>query len=249
MMEINSIVNEYLKWIKENTKIKNKNGIDVITTPFALSNNDLIDIIVKKNNNEIILSDDGETLFNLEISGVNIVKRKEIFEKFLRSYGLNKTSEDEIIKKSSYQNIGRDINDFIQGILSIDDMFLTSSNNVKHFFKEDVALFFEKNDFYPSPDIKLVGKNNLEYNIDYIINRTKNKKEKLIRVINSNNKDKIISAIFAFEDLEERNSENIIIFNNTERELSNELEEVLKKKKIEVLNWTQKEKWIKEMIA
>jgi prophage protein len=248
-MEINSIVNEYLKWIKENTKIKNKNGIDVITTPFALSNNDLIDIIVKKNNNEIILSDDGETLFNLEISGVNIVKRKEIFEKFLRSYGLNKTSEDEIIKKSSYQNIGRDINDFIQGILSIDDMFLTSSNNVKHFFKEDVALFFEKNDFYPSPDIKLVGKNNLEYNIDYIINRTKNKKEKLIRVINSNNKDKIISAIFAFEDLEERNSENIIIFNNTERELSNELEEVLKKKKIEVLNWTQKEKWIKEMIA
>ena len=68
MMEINSIVNEYLKWIKENTKIKNKNGIDVITTPFALSNNDLIDIIVKKNNNEIILSDDGETLFNLEIS-------------------------------------------------------------------------------------------------------------------------------------------------------------------------------------
>lgn len=249
MMEINSIVNEYLKWIKENTKIKNKNGIDVITTPFALSNNDLIDIIVKKNNNEIILSDDGETLFNLEISGVNIVKRKEIFEKFLRSYGLNKTSEDEIIKKSSYQNIGRDINDFIQGILSIDDMFLTSSNNVKHFFKEDVALFFEKNDFYPSPDIKLVGKNNLEYNIDYIINRTKNKKEKLIRVINSNNKDKIISAIFAFEDLEERNSENIIIFNNTERKLSNELEEVLKKKKIEVLNWTQKEKWIKEMIA
>lgn len=248
-MEINSIVNEYLKWIKENTKIKNKNGIDVITTPFALSNNDLIDIIVKKNNNEIILSDDGETLFNLEISGVNIVKRKEIFEKFLRSYGLNKTSEDEIIKKSSYQNIGRDINDFIQGILSIDDMFLTSSNNVKHFFKEDVALFFEKNDFYPSPDIKLVGKNNLEYNIDYIINRTKNKKEKLIRVINSNNKDKIISAIFAFEDLEERNSENIIIFNNTERKLSNELEEVLKKKKIEVLNWTQKEKWIKEMIA
>ena len=248
-MEINSIVNEYLKWIKENTKIKNKNGIDVITTPFALSNNDLIDIIVKKNNNEIILSDDGETLFNLEISGVNIVKRKEIFEKFLRSYGLNKTSEDEIIKKSSYQNIGRDINDFIQGILSIDDMFLTSSNNVKHFFKEDVALFFEKNDFYPSPDIKLVGKNNLEYNIDYIITRTKNKKEKLIRVINSNNKDKIISAIFAFEDLEERNSENIIIFNNTERELSNELEEVLKKKKIEVLNWTQKEKWIKEMIA
>lgn len=249
MMEINSIVNEYLKWIRENTKIKNKNGIDIITTPFALSNNDLIDIIVKKNNNEIILSDDGETLFNLEISGVNIVKRKEIFEKFLRSYGLNKTSEDEIIKKSSYQNIGRDINDFIQGILSIDDMFLTSSNNVKHFFKEDVALFFEKNDFYPSPDIKLVGKNNLEYNIDYIINRTKNKKEKLIRVINSNNKDKIISAIFAFEDLEERNSENIIIFNNTERKLSNELEEVLKKKKIEVLNWTQKEKWIKEMIA
>jgi hypothetical protein len=248
-MEINSIVNEYLKWIRENTKIKNKNGIDIITTPFALSNNDLIDIIVKKNNNEIILSDDGETLFNLEISGVNIVKRKEIFEKFLRSYGLNKTSEDEIIKKSSYQNIGRDINDFIQGILSIDDMFLTSSNNVKHFFKEDVALFFEKNDFYPSPDIKLVGKNNLEYNIDYIINRTKNKKEKLIRVINSNNKDKIISAIFAFEDLEERNSENIIIFNNTERKLSNELEEVLKKKKIEVLNWTQKEKWIKEMIA
>ncbi|WP_369710809.1 DUF1829 domain-containing protein [Leptotrichia sp. HSP-334] len=95
----------------------------------------------------------------------------------------------------------------------------------------------------------MVGKNNLEYNIDYIINRTKNKKEKLIRVINSNNKDKIISAIFAFEDLEERNSENIIIFNNTERKLSNELEEVLKKKKIEVLNWTQKEKWIKEMIA
>lgn len=249
MMEVNNIVDEYFRWIKSNTKIKNKNGVDIITTPFALSNNDLIDIIVKKTENEIILSDDGETLFNLEISGVNITKRKEIFEKFLRSYGLSRTSKDEIIKKSSYQNIGRDINDFIQGILSIDDMFLTSSTNVKHFFKEDVALFFEKNDFFPSPDIKLIGKNNLEYNIDYIINRTKTKKEKLIRIINSNNRDKIISAIFAFEDLEERNSENIIIFNNTERKLSSELESVLKNKKIELLNWTQKEKWIKEMIA
>ena len=31
------------------------------------------------------------------------------------------------------------------------------------------------------------------------------------------NKDKFISTVFAFEDLEERNSKNIIIFNNTEK--------------------------------
>ena len=84
MMEVNNIVEEYFRWIKSNTKIKNKNGVDIITTPFALSNNDLIDIIVKKNENEIILSDDGETLFNLEISGVNITKRKVNFTRRIK---------------------------------------------------------------------------------------------------------------------------------------------------------------------
>ena len=57
----------------------------------------------------------------------------------------------------------------------------------------------------------------MEYNIDYILNRAKIKKENLIKIINSNNKDKFLSTVFAFEDLEERNSKNIIIFNNTEK--------------------------------
>ena len=57
----------------------------------------------------------------------------------------------------------------------------------------------------------------MEYNIDYILNRAKIKKENLIKIINSNNKDKFFSTVFAFEDLEERNSKNIIIFNNTEK--------------------------------
>ena len=51
----------------------------------------------------------------------------------------------------------------------------------------------------------------MEYNIDYILNRAKIKKENLIKIINSNNKDKFLSTVFAFEDLEERNSKNIII--------------------------------------
>ena len=57
----------------------------------------------------------------------------------------------------------------------------------------------------------------MEYNIDYILNRAKIKKENLIKIINSNNKDKFLSTVFFFFFLEERNSKNIIIFNNTEK--------------------------------
>ncbi|MDP2173002.1 MAG: DUF1828 domain-containing protein [Candidatus Cloacimonadaceae bacterium] len=60
--------------------------------------NDSIEIYVKKEKEKLILSDDGETIHNLELSGVSLsrsAKRKDILESILLNYGvtLNKDSE------------------------------------------------------------------------------------------------------------------------------------------------------------
>lgn len=72
---IDNKIAEYYSWLKDNTAIKEDKGTGwfSVSTPFVGLFNDNIEIFIKKvSESEIILSDDGETIGNLKMSGVDI---------------------------------------------------------------------------------------------------------------------------------------------------------------------------------
>ena len=74
-------VNEYYEWLKKRTFVgkDEATGWSVVSTPFVGIFNDTIDIFVKTQaDGRILLSDDGNTLGNLELLGVNFKSSMEI---------------------------------------------------------------------------------------------------------------------------------------------------------------------------
>ena len=171
-------------------------------------------------------------------------------EKFLRVYGLEINSDEEIIKRTSLLKFSQDKHTFIQGILSIDDMFLTVGHRVKSYFLKDVKEFFELNQIYASPNINLRGKSNLEHHFDFLLNKNSKHEERLIKVMNDLNGQGLKSTMYSFKDIQDvnRKTENIIIYNDTKK-INQEQIEALKFEKIGLLSWSEREKWRDELRA
>ena len=65
---INDLMNDYYAFLKEKTIVTpNSSNWVEISTPFVGLFNDAIDIYAKKEGNKIILSDDGNTMRDLEL--------------------------------------------------------------------------------------------------------------------------------------------------------------------------------------
>jgi hypothetical protein len=100
---IDSLIDEYYNFLKGNTAVFTETGTEwnVISTPFTGAFNDTIEIYVKREGENFILSDDGETLYNLNLQGVSIThspKRKEIANRILLTYGIEDVNGEFIVE-------------------------------------------------------------------------------------------------------------------------------------------------------
>ena len=94
--------------------------------------NDNIEFFVKKESEtKILLSDDGETIENLFLSGVDVLrsqKRKDYIQKVANNFGIKITSEEEIVTESNGADFARKMNNFMSAISSISDMSRLSND-------------------------------------------------------------------------------------------------------------------------
>ena len=93
MSWIEDRITDYYKWLRERTKIRTDEttGWSVMSTPFLGAYNDPLEIYLRKEGNNIEMSDDGATFDNLNLLGINLSrsqKRREWVEYILRNYGV-----------------------------------------------------------------------------------------------------------------------------------------------------------------
>lgn len=106
MTWIDSLINNYHQFLKQKTVITELPSSDwiEISTPFMDVFNDTIDIYAKRQNGKIILSDDGQTLRNLELTGVEISRspnRKDMLQRILLNYGIHLQDNKELTAEAS----------------------------------------------------------------------------------------------------------------------------------------------------
>lgn len=92
-MWIDEHMENYFNWIKEKTNVFRGANSEWLTieTPVLGLFNDNVTVYAHRQESSIILSDDGETIRNLELSGVNVfssLNRKDILRKILLNYGI-----------------------------------------------------------------------------------------------------------------------------------------------------------------
>ena len=247
-MDCQQVINDYLKWIKDNTIIKTieEGKLCSISTPFLDRHNDHLDIYLMRNNGNFKITDNGYTIADLRMSGfeINTPKRESILKTVLNGFGVKINGNDELYVEANSSNLGQKKHYLLQAILSVNDMFNLAQETIYSLFKEDVELFFRSNGIVFSKDLKLTGKSGFDHNIDFLIPETKNRPERLIKTVNTPKKDSILSSIMAFADINqtrETATKNYVIYNDIEKEVSKDIISALDNYGVGNIPWSKKE--------
>ena len=114
-----NLVNAYIEWLRQNISIKEINGIYEITTPFLDRHNDHLQIYVKKSDGGLILTDNGQTITNLRLSGFEFTpEKRQILNFTLKSFGIQLIDE-ELVAKATPEDFPQKKHNLIQAILYI----------------------------------------------------------------------------------------------------------------------------------
>lgn len=243
----------YAKWNQENIQLTDHGDFIEITTPYVDNHHDFIHVIMFYKNGRLILSDDGFTLSELallEIDYKKSTKRKDFLNQTLNSFGVKISAESELfIEVESIENYPKKLINFIQCIVRISDMLLTSRNTVTNIFFEEVFNLFEDHSIPFSSELGITGKTGNSQQFDFIIPRIKQRHEKIIKTVNKPNKDSFQMPLLSFLDIKDyrQNSDFVVIANDNGSKIDDKFLTSLKNHDIQILPWSEKDLWIKDL--
>lgn len=242
------LLEEYHKWIKSRMIITpdSQTGWLSISTPFVGIFNDTLEIYAQKQDNKVILSDNGETIHNLELVGVKLRKgeRKEITERILINYGVS-LRESELIMETSERNFPQNKHNFISAMIELNDLQVLAKNKVSTIFKEDVRSYLEENEIIYTPDFISRGSTGLEFTFDFQI--AQKRQEIVLKSFNTLNKLNLPAFLFAWEDIKpvrekvtRKEVKAIAIINDIDKGIKEEYLEALISKNADFIYWSQR---------
>lgn len=246
---IDTSVDNYYNWLREKTFIQKEESTDwfLINTPFVGAFNDTIEIYAQKNGTLLTLSDNGETMSNLELQGLHIQgskRRRDILDSILLNYGV-RSENDELSVESNIESFSQAKHNFLTAIIEINDLYILSKHNVASIFKEDVRGYLDSKDIIYTPDFISKGVTGLEFNFDFQI--AKKKSEIVIKSFNTINKSNLPTFLFAWDDIKpvrekitKKDVKAIAIINDVEKEIKTEFLEALTSKNADYILWSER---------
>ena len=122
--EIQHLLDEYHKWLKDKTRLSHVGTWVQITTPYLDRHNDYIRLYAIKDNGNYTLTDDGFTVVDLEQIGykLNSPKRQELLQMILNGFGV-KLVDNRLEVNASDINFALRKHHLEQAILAVNVLF------------------------------------------------------------------------------------------------------------------------------
>lgn len=241
----------YYEWNQQKITFENFDSYIEITTPFVDMHHDYIQLFLSKENNQYIISDDGYTINELDMLGIDIKKskkRKEFFNSTLKIFGVsfNNNTDELYVSFTPITEYPEKQHRLIQCILRVSDMLLTSRNTVISIFTEEIGEFFDNNEIIYTDGLSFTGISGKTQNFDFVLPRWKKRNEKLIKAINNPSSDSYVEPLFSWLDIREirSNSDYIILANDTNKPLTESFLSPFNNYSVEVLAWSKRNEWV-----
>ncbi|NEX77410.1 DUF1829 domain-containing protein [Bacillus thermocopriae] len=254
MQIINELKNAYSNWINEQLQFRDLNGAIEITTPFLDRNNDRIQLYVIQDETGLKITDDGITLNELQMSGIDVFdspRRIELLNFILNGYGV-KSNKEELFVNATKSNFPQKKHSLIQAVMSVNDMFMTSRETVTGIFLEDVKEFLDSKDVRFTPNVSFSGKSGLVHHFDFVIPKFKDAPERVLKTFNNPSKEKTEAMLFAWADTKMTRDENSVLYaflNDTDRKINDSILNALQEYSVKPVLWSEREKYAKELAA
>lgn len=242
-MDIQKYIDEYIEWLKREITFQELGEYYEITTPFIDSIGDCLQIYVKMDRDNIIFSDDGAIINGLAMGGFVMTKnRKAQITQILSQFGVQ-LHDDELTLTAPAGEFAQRKHSFLQCMLRINDMYLTSRARTASFFIDDINGYFNAHDIFPLENAQFMGKSGFYHNYDFALPRSRNKPERLCLAVNQPSKTTVSNTIFAWNDTKEerRRDSQLIVFLNDENKKINSAKHAFSKYDIKTILWSERE--------
>jgi hypothetical protein len=178
------------------------NGLVRIRTPYLYPDGDVIDLYLKPETQ--ILTDLGETLRWLDMQTVSqsLSKKQELFlQDILITYGVELFNGMLTIR--GQDNLSEAITHLAQAAISVSNLWFLQRTRLAGTLNDDIAELLEENRISYERDIKLVGRSNRSWRIDFYTRHPR--RSTLVEVLSTGNRSaantKTNNAVAAWVDL------------------------------------------------
>lgn len=251
--EIQELLDNYLKWLRDKTRLRQIDDWVEITTPYLDRHNDCFQIYVKKEDGGYVLNDDGYVIDDLVTSGCKLdtPKRQELLQTILNGYGVQ-LIEGALQVQASSANFALRKHNLAQAMLSVNDMFYLAQPTVASLFYEDVVAWLDMQEIRYMSKIKFTGKTGFDHLFDFGIPKSKTQPERLLKAITHPNRDAVQTVSFSWLDTREvrpADSRFYVILNDTEQNVQPTVVEALRNYEVVPVSWSGREEVRQELAA
>ena len=251
--DVQTLLDRYWEWLRNKTTLREIGDYVEITTPCLDRHNDYLQIYARSRNGELILSDDGYILEDLELSGCSIdtPKRKALLKMTLDGFGV-KRNERELEVSVSQDNFALRKHNLLQAMLSVNDLFYMASPIVESLFYEDVVSWLDVSEIRYAPKVKFTGRSGYDHLFDFIIPKSKAGPERILRAINRPRGDAAKAMVFSWIDTREvRPPESCAyaILNDSEETVSVSVLDAFRNYDVRTVLWSGREEVLEELAA
>lgn len=251
MKDINHLIDDYYRFLRSKTFLMQDeiSQWTCITTPFLGLFNDKIEIFAKKENGKIILSDDGETIRNLELSGVSVsrsAKRRDMLDRILLNYGIELQNKEELTVEADENSFAQKKLNLLSAISETSDLKFLSDHSIESLFKELVHEFLSEKAITFTPYFISKGTTGLEFTFDFHIAYPQT--EIVVKAFSQINKNNLTNFLFSWEDIRpERRRQSrkdvkaVAIINDEDQTIRPEYLEALHSKQADCIIWSEKD--------
>ena len=121
--EIQKLVDEYWGWMRDKTALCRVGDRVEITTPYLDRHNDYLQIYVRRENGGFVITDEGDVIDDLEMSGCDVGGgRREMLETTLNGFGVRRNGNALEVQATAKDFCLRKHN-LVQAMLAVDNLF------------------------------------------------------------------------------------------------------------------------------
>lgn len=251
--DVRRLIDDYAKWLRDKTSLRQVGGWIEITTPYLDRHNDYIQIYAKTTDTGYTLTDDGFTITDLEQSGckLNSPKRQDLLNLALNGFGVQ-LQEGRLEVRASADNFALRKHNLVQAILSVNDMFYLAVPMVASVFYEDVTAWLDLHDVRYTPKVKFTGKTGYDHLFDFVIPKSRAQPERIVDTINRPNRDTAEAIAFKWIDTKEvrpPDAKAYVLINDLDQAVSPSVMDALTSYDVRPIPWSRRDEVRQELAA
>lgn len=251
--EIQGLLDQYWDWLKDKTTLRQIGDWVEITTPHLDRHNDYVQIYAAARGGEFLLTDDGYILDDLELSGcfIDTPKRRALLDMTLNGFGV-KREGNELLIGATRDNFPMRKHNLVQAMLAVNDLFYTATPMIAGLFYEDVVNWLDQSNIRYTPNIKLTGKSGYDHNFEFVIPKSRDFPERVLRTVNRPDRQIVQSFVFAWVDTKETRAPDArayAILNDEARRVPAGVMDALKEYDMRGVAWSERDSALPDLAA